>query len=210
MESIKLLAGAAAVYVVAACAGGAERAASRETGQAGAQASTGGASDAAEAGGAPGGETVTGAGMAGLAGLLEPVPVAHAAGASGVAGAVATGGNNQPTGGQATVCDCPPPYEPPEPEVVTVGCDVDVPDPTASSQTWHYAVAAFPGRSAEELVTVHVSLTYADDPGPILPAGFTDRIVLPIVRDGAVAANCGSTIAGVRSTRATSVTFVLP
>jgi hypothetical protein len=200
MESMKLLVGAAAVYVVAACAGGAERAASRETGQAGAQASTGGASDAAEAGRAPDGETVTGAGMAGLTGLLEPVPVAHAAGASGVAGAVATGGNGQPTGGQATVCDCPPPYEPPEPEVVTVPCDIE------TGTDVLFAQAEFPGRTALELANVRVLVHLETEISNLWPPGWTQVVITPAVEDGRVLVQCGARPYYPNA----SATFILP
>lgn len=122
-----------------------------------------------------------------MADVMNPVPDAMAA-----AGA----GNGD--------CGCEP-YVPPEPTVVTADCDIE------GSNGSMFAEVAFPGRTKEQLATVHVVVTYPTDIADRYPAsalaGYDTQLSTLFVRDGYVATNCGSIASNFVGE---SVTFVLP
>lgn len=123
------------------------------------------------------------------AGLLEdvanPVPDAMAAG----------GGVTAPT------CDCPEPYTPPAPVIVEAECDT-----IAEGTPTQFAVAEFPGKSAEDLAGLVAQVTYPDGLYH-WGQGFNTMMVTPIVKDGAATVGCGAV--GKPDTLATRVVFIL-
>lgn len=150
----------------------------------GARSSDGGTSGMANAGGYGGqGGVFAEAGTPGDGGIMSPVPDAMAAGGSGS-------------------CECEP-YEPPEPTIVEADCEAQDGSPAK------FAVAEFPGKTADELAHVLALVEYdpadtADFPSSY-PAGFGIQVGVPYVKDGWAAVQCGST-----QISAVSVSFVLP
>ncbi len=119
------------------------------------------------------------------------------AGGGGTGGEAPVGGND---GGGGTGGDGPG-----APEVQSVGCTTVE---TFGTQNYTFAVAFFPGRTAQELTKVRTQA--ALKPNLPTPFGFPDEANLrTFVDDGRVAAWCGPADANDESPTYSSVTFIL-
>jgi hypothetical protein len=200
--------------LLSACAQGSDEASTSRgaTGPAGVPGESGPAGEAGPQGvqgepgpqGQPGATGVTGpqgpAGAQGPKGEPGLPGVAGLAGPQGPAGAPGAPGAVGPTGPAGAAAEVR------EPTVVIAECDKLR---VASGYSVYYAEIPFTG-TATESALVHVLLTYATTiPSWYLEGGYSVTTTLPSFRPGFLAAVCGS-VSGGSTTKANSVTFILP
>ena len=158
MTALKTLGAGFVVYVVmAACSAGG----GRET------------SEVADTG-LGGAQGAGGASALEDAGVFDPVRDASAAGSDGL-------------GGAATVCDCPAPYEPPQPEQYTVPCSEKL---WAFSVNMWASVLELPGFTASDMWRVHGVLVSDEPELTFSKAGYTYLVPQFSAQDGKVAMAC--------------------
>ena len=187
-QALKFLGAGVMVYVVvAACSSTAKNEVGASSGDAGLDS---------------GGGALASGGASGSTGAAPGVGGANG-GAQGVGGASGTGPAGGSGGGlldamadvATDVADAltdPVPDASAAPEAVTAQCDTQV---TQGTTVYHFAIADFAGRSADELASTVVLFGVDDAPplGTTHPPGYTWRVAPPsYIRDGEVAVVCRS------------------